>query len=410
MASNGGNLIQGIAACASVGSYLLYNALSRLRKIRSIADTPTSKSSTAPQGFIELQGFAWIKDKTNQTIEGSEALYYSIKLERLEKKGKKKVWKTVFEQTHANTFYVVDEHGLVEARINKGDLELDPKTRAWTGLASQEQERFLASFNTGIPNFPPTGFFTKLFSHKYRVTEWELLLGSPVYASGNFRTEKQEAPQIKSRALTEFFKKTTVSLSSKKTRNLSAKQKRELFCDTAQTLRSHLPLEAPESDFKIYGIISSSENHKLLIADCHQEDLLEKLGSFLKLKFAGSAICLTLAIAGTLQMVVPKSKLNAIDDIFIEKALETDQVLQKVTSTKEGLPLNREIATQQPIEVFDANKLHFECIAKKTESCKNLLAKAQEINLSPAHISAYRRYACAGGEKELCGDSTPTQR
>ena len=66
---------------------LLYNAIKKYKTVRKIEDTAKSNIATAPQGYVEFQGFAWPMQKSVQCTRGFEAVYYSFSLQRQETQG-----------------------------------------------------------------------------------------------------------------------------------------------------------------------------------------------------------------------------------------------------------------------------------------------------------------------------------
>ncbi len=101
--------------------------------------TPRSKTVSAPQGFVELEGFAWPIGPTVTTKTGLEAIYYSLCLQRQDTQGagknKKKVWVTIFTHVHAEEFLLVDATGMVKIDPRGAELELETgTTRAWNML------------------------------------------------------------------------------------------------------------------------------------------------------------------------------------------------------------------------------------------------------------------------------------
>ena len=58
------------------GAYLIYNGFKNLSKHRKAQDTATSRISSAPQGFVEIQGYAWPKETfLHKNLDGRKCVY-----------------------------------------------------------------------------------------------------------------------------------------------------------------------------------------------------------------------------------------------------------------------------------------------------------------------------------------------
>src|SRR5262245_60860904 len=95
---------------------------------RHIQDTPRSKVATAPQGLVEVEGFAWPESEVDKTLNGLEAVYRCLTLQRQDTEyddGKRrKVWKTVGGYSTGRPFYVVDETGLALVDLAGVDVNM----------------------------------------------------------------------------------------------------------------------------------------------------------------------------------------------------------------------------------------------------------------------------------------------
>lgn len=314
---NSTDKVKAIGLCLFFGGLLLYRSIRRHRMIRRAVDTPRSKTASAPQGFVELEGFAWPDTDTVISCSGNEALYHSFQLQREVTRGsgksRRRTWETVFQRIHAAPFYIVDGTGLVMLDPAAAELNLETASaRSWRSLNMNEKRRVTETLVTSaVAQFPPEDIFFGFFGPKFRIVESEIRVGSPMYATGNFSAAEGETFHVKSKGLTYFFNhvfdiKTGGLKSWKKVFDtdddgrVDAGEAQHGYSALAQRGRSKEKAQNPtESEFRLHGTLGSSSIHRLFVADTNQTHLTERLGRFLWTQFIGGAALLTAGIALT---------------------------------------------------------------------------------------------------------------
>lgn len=286
-------LFKGSLALLGFGAVFLFYAALRMRDVQRVRNAPRSKLASAPQGWVEVQGFAWPVDQTS-VVSGREVLFHSVVIEEHqtewdsnEKKSKR--WVPVFHHVVNHPFYLVDATGLAEVDLAQSHFSMEGvPARPWTSLPRTDKERVLQLVgDTRIPGFPPWSFLGGLFGRTFRVTESKLYVGSPMYASGNFRTPSQRKKTVQVRGLAEFHrcvfnaqarseKNVDELLDKNKDGKVSEEESREGYAFIATIARRKL--EPPGSPaFCIHGSLGSSPEHKLLIANAHEKYLATRL-------------------------------------------------------------------------------------------------------------------------------------
>jgi hypothetical protein len=366
-----------IILIGSVFSAVLFFLMIRaFRKKRLIEDSHRSNIGTAPQGFVELQGFAWPKDHTMPLENGFKGVYYSFQLQREETRGsgknKRKVWVTVHSHSFCHPFYLVDGTGIAEVDVHTASLELEsPRTRRWGSLSSSEQKHFLDQVITSpVGGFPPGNFFWGLFSTKYRIVESEIRVGSPIYANGEFKSGTSEPVLIKSPGLSDFSKK-VFDATTKKMKNLSgrldknndgkvsAKEAQSGYTFAAKLAIANTTLSGTdESDFQLFGHLSSSSEHKLFLADQHENHLTAKLQK----KVVGFAAA---GVAGLVFAAIP---------FWLPQKSQSVDLSSQITPPAKTV-----------------NQLHYECVNKVKPACHELLQNKDRFKLRKDHVDYYNQ-------------------
>lgn len=296
------------------GGGLVVRAIQKHKKLRRVEDIPLSKIASAPQGLVELQGFAWPMTQTFQGPDQVEAVYYSLVLQKEETHGygknRRKRWVTVFSHVHGVPFYVVDPTGLALVYPQESQMDLDQaRERMWRSIPSEEQARIMEKvIHQRIPQFPPSSAFFGLFGPRFRILESEIRVGAPVYAMGNFMTSSSPGAiqRVKLAGLTDFSSR-VFDKNSRSLRNLlpildknkdgviDAQEAKLGYSFAARRSRAKGAPDPGEQEFQVFGTVGSNEHHKLLLADAHQHHLSQRMGRFLWTKFAVG--CAMIAVA-----------------------------------------------------------------------------------------------------------------
>ncbi len=222
MASGGDNFEFGLFLLVA-GAGIVFAGIRRFQRKRKYEDTPHIEIASAPQGLVELSGFAWAKT-LQHNLEGRAIAFVSWQLEKLVQRNKKTEWVIVARGTNPDGFILQDESGA--AWINTKDALFDcsgGQVHEWKRISHAGQLVFLSWLRAqGIPpvldggNFPPTdGFFTS----RYRIRSEEFAIGNPVVAQGTFHTNRKEATQVL--AGLSLFKERHVKLSRNAGHSLS---------------------------------------------------------------------------------------------------------------------------------------------------------------------------------------------
>ncbi len=293
----------------------MINSISRRKKTRKIADTPRSKVASAPQGYVEFQGFAWPAAQYARSAAGDEIVYYSLEVQRAETRGtgksRRRQWVTVFTHGHVHPFYLVDPTGLALVDPSSAEMDLHgARTRDWASLKGEEK-RWIEEIASrrAILGFPPSKGLFGIFSSPYRVVEKEIGVGSPLYLHGDFRTPSMTHPRVKVPGLSEFSSR-IFSSEARSTKNIDHfldKNRDGVVCGDEsrhgygfagrQARNKSRTQPSDEREFEVYGNIGSSLEHRLLIADAHEEHLVKRREKWIWLQFLGGAALLAVGCA-----------------------------------------------------------------------------------------------------------------
>ncbi|KYG66321.1 hypothetical protein AZI86_04500 [Bdellovibrio bacteriovorus] len=367
-----------IAGLIFAGGGLVFHSVRAHRRLRTFSDTPRSKAESAPQGFVELEGFAWPANETFRNGEDQEAVYYSLLLQREETQGsgknRRKTWKTIYTYVHNEMFYLVDPTGLVALDLNNAEINLESaRTRHWKSLNEKEQMKVAAIIPKDVPGFPPTKGFFGLFSSKYRIVENEILVGCPLFAQGDFRGFEGESYSVKLQGLTGFSEKVFDKMSRQpKNRNglldsnrdgkVSAEELRRGSVITAGIARKKAGGDfSVEVDYQVHGNLGSIPERKLFLADTSEEHISLRLRRWLWPKFGAGAAMVAL---GVVLMVNPSLK-------FMTKRQNVRQPAHQAPST--------------------AVLKHEMCVRGDLAACQFLVDYQHQFRIPPANVVYYQR-------------------
>lgn len=410
-----------LAGSLVLGVTLIYTGLKRHRRLRHVEDSPCSKIASAPQGFVELQGFAWPKQGSQQTLSGRECVYYLLSLEREETRGsgknRRKVWVKVFGFSFLKPFYLLDPTGLAEVHPASAECEFNgSQSRLWSRLPTGEKEK-LKEMVSGVSGFPPSEGFLGLLSTKYRVTETFVPVGSPAYVSGNFSSEAGDSVGVRDGALSSFarkvlnvqgrgFKNVEILLDQNKDGKISESESREGYANAARAAMSNPDLEPTEN--KVFGKVESSADHKLFLADVHEGHLKERLSKGIWLRLAGGAASVAVGVVMGLRLFVSD---QVIDQTF-KNTIVDDSAIESGLSSLAGNP-SREPQNQQETRrleqemiqkaiVARVGQYHQECLQGQAAACSDLLNNKQRLALSADYVQLYQKKACDLGLTVYC--------
>lgn len=166
-----------IAACL-VALICLWFVFHYLRRARLIEDIPTSRIRSAAQGYAEIVGT--VSPARNKELaaplSGHSCVWYSYKVQRLQKSGRSNHWKTVEEGT-SNQYFVIQDDTDACIVHPEGAEVMTAHSRTWYG-------------NTPRPGQADTRniLLRVLSSRRYRYIEKLIHVHDIIYALGSFGT------------------------------------------------------------------------------------------------------------------------------------------------------------------------------------------------------------------------------
>ena len=270
-----------------IGGAFTYLGLKNFRKSRKIQDTARIDIASAPQGLVEVEGYAWPLEPSFAAVCGRQVVYYNYKVQELVKRDKDSSWETRYEFNHNASFYVIDQSGVCIVNPAKDSMDITEKITKLDFYAETIEALSQSSRQK-------SGWLGKIFSGTYRLVEHKLFVGSPVYICGNLQAMnlnqvkirgdyKKFLTQIKTMNANPIFKM------SKLDANRDGVLSDDEMIGGIADLSKDIAARAVESETKLAGTISSSEAHNLIVADGHQEQYLKRLTSFNLLKIWGGA-------------------------------------------------------------------------------------------------------------------------
>lgn len=381
------------------GVIVLWQAILRHKKVRKIQDTASTKIASAPQGYVEIQGFAWPIQKGIKSSEGFELVYYRVSLEKEVRRNKQTTWVKVFSDGFVKPFYIVDPTGLVIVDPSTAEIESGHiKTRSWRSLKKEEQDFYLNNiFPKDIKNFPPSNRFG-IFSTKYRIVETEIRTGSPIYVAGEFKTHNAEIRRVTTVGLTQFcnrvmdfnslnFKKLDALLDKNNDGKVTYKEARDGYAVAAELSKKRTELEKiQEKEFEVYGVLAGSVNHKLYLADSHEAHVVQRLQKGFFLRLVGGVVMLSISLFMIVRIFISDDEIN---DMMTFRVPKSRQVVAESNLPQMQLWLN---------------KLHGGCFKGNLKSCSDLIEAQEYYGLRDEDIQMYKTQACKLGSQEHCNN------
>lgn len=174
-------LIAALLAAAVAG--LFYLTFRNLRRARLIEDTPTARVRSAPQGYVELEGYARRMEgaPVYAPLTGSPCVWYRYAVEKHASNGKRSEWRTVESGVSEAIFHLQDDTGL--CIVDPDGADVHPSVhQVWYGSAPRPPHG---------PGPGDAGLFGRaigaLFSGgDYRYSENRIQNNDPLYALGLF--------------------------------------------------------------------------------------------------------------------------------------------------------------------------------------------------------------------------------
>ncbi len=393
------------------GAALFWGVIKQHRRIRQIEDTASSKTSTAAQGLVELQGFAWPAGPTYKLKNQQEVVYYSCEIQ-YSRSGfyfyflsSQFRWKTVAKRVHAIPFYLIDDEGIVKVNPTGAELYLNSNVKkTWKDLSELEKQDFLSkdfkppipllsrimggyrSFYTSSIKIPVTFFFSFFFylydkslffliphypprpkDKNYRILESWIEVGSPLYVSGSFQTSRKENSSLQQKGLSTFTKNilsSSFEVLSESAKIMDLEEFKKDYITFAQQARAEAVSE-PELTYPVHGSIQQNMNHKIFIGDGFESHLKEKLRAWLPARFIGGAAVMALAV--TLSVSDFQSRMRKI-------SLAKQQQQARTIS-----------------QIPPASELHQKCVDGSITDCQTLMQNHQVYQLPEVNLNYYKQ-------------------
>lgn len=273
------------------GGWLIFSGIRRFRRKRDIEDTPTSKIRSAPQGSIEVQGYAWpIENSGRNNLNGEKCVFRHLEVMKKVGSGKKQRWIKVHEDRYDLPFLVFDQTGTLLVDQKRAEYELRQKVFRWNDLKSQTKQAL--STEISVSGFPPSG---GLFGSPFKFQEKYILAGSPVYLRGSFSSPEHQLTVDPEEGFLEFQERVrTATAESGFSKLLDQNRNGEICEEEARTGFSasaafSLRRRGAAGVMTCVGLMKSDTFRRLYISDCHQHHLIKRLGNWNLLMIVGGA-------------------------------------------------------------------------------------------------------------------------
>ncbi|GAA0681152.1 hypothetical protein GCM10009104_02090 [Marinobacterium maritimum] len=161
----------------------LWFVFSRMTRYRLIADTPTAKVRSAPQGYVELIGhvIAGEDGMLDAPLSGRPCVWYDYKVEELDDDDGRKRWRSVRSGRSQHWFQINDGTGTCLIDPEGAEVSSQHK-HSWRGHSAFPGGQSLDS------NAVAAFFSTQIGAGQYRFTERLIFEHEQLYALGHFHT------------------------------------------------------------------------------------------------------------------------------------------------------------------------------------------------------------------------------
>lgn len=190
---NSSTWLQPLLMVLSASTGLVFAAMS-LRKARLIEDTPSSRIRSAPQGYVELSGFARTEPDAATAgnllapLTQTPCVWYRYRIERAQQGGDKhSSWETIESGSSERWFVLDDSSGF--CHVDPRGADITPNTRqSWKGSSKRPLTTQAPHTSPLAAIFGDLPFIGMLGDREYRYTEWRIHTGEWLYALGEFKT------------------------------------------------------------------------------------------------------------------------------------------------------------------------------------------------------------------------------
>lgn len=164
----------------------------RYQEYRLIKDTPTATVQSAPMGRTELKGEAQPDDEAIASpLEERDCVYYSLEVERYEKRGDDREWVTILSRSGQTDFRLNGETGDATIKLDDNPVMRVEQTRckkysSLDEMPEQRQER-LRELSDDYDEDDEDGWFGGFFdndNYHHRVTTEHIEVGESIYVLG----------------------------------------------------------------------------------------------------------------------------------------------------------------------------------------------------------------------------------
>lgn len=283
-----------------LGGSLVIKGIRDYRNRQAVEDLAKSKISSAAQGVVEIEGFAFPTDPSRQIecLAKKPCVHYELAIQR-KQKGGEDGWSTISYFRSGYPFYIYDVSGAATVEPEGVELEIEPITHAWSSLSEEKRAYALAiaaksSMLEELPSIEP-GFFLN-----YRCVEKKILLGSPVLFHGEFKTSPGDDFSVQNEKLkTYHFRLKSILGNFKRYLSLFDQNRDGVLGDEESRMGFHraaLSAKTPENvakySLKHFGRLKKHAEYPSFLADCHQQHVIQRLRGWDLLKIVcGVIIC-----------------------------------------------------------------------------------------------------------------------
>ncbi len=161
----------------------LWFVFSRMTRYRLIADTPTAKVRSAPQGYVELIGhvIAGEDGLLNAPLSGRPCVWFDYKVEEQDGDDDRKRWRHVRSGRSSQWFQINDGTGTCLIDPEGAEISSQHK-HSWRGHSAVPAGLELS------PHAAAAFFSTHIGAGQYRFTERLIFEHEQLYALGHFHT------------------------------------------------------------------------------------------------------------------------------------------------------------------------------------------------------------------------------
>ncbi|MBV0932741.1 GIDE domain-containing protein [Marinobacterium weihaiense] len=168
--------------CLVAIAVALWFVFSRLARYRLIADTPTARIRSAPQGYVELIGHVIAGEDGNlrAPLSGRPCAWYAYRVEELDDDGRTR-WR-LLRSGRSNEWFQIND--------GTGTCLVDPDGAEISTL-HKHSWRAHTAFPAGLEQHPQGAaalLSLQRGEERYRFTEWLILEHEAIYALGHFHT------------------------------------------------------------------------------------------------------------------------------------------------------------------------------------------------------------------------------